>query len=82
MSGSVFIYLLFLLRYSQFYSSKMFFAMVDFDEGGEVFQSLGLNSAPAFYHFPSKVRICCIFLSQQTVNNLDDFKGLLEHREC
>jgi hypothetical protein len=48
--------LLFLLRYSQFYSSKMFFAMVDFDEGGEVFQSLGLNSAPAFYHFPSKVR--------------------------
>jgi len=41
-------------RYSQFYSSKMFFAMVDFDEGGEVFQSLGLNSAPAFYHFPSK----------------------------
>jgi hypothetical protein len=49
-------YLLFLLRYSQFYSSKMFFAMVDFDEGGEVFQSLGLNSAPAFYHFPSKVR--------------------------
>ncbi len=45
-----------MFRYSQFYSSKLFFAMVDFDEGGEVFQSLGLNSAPAFYHFPSKVR--------------------------
>jgi OST3 / OST6 family, transporter family len=33
----------------------MFFAVVDFDEGSEVFQSLGLNSAPAFYHFPAKV---------------------------
>jgi hypothetical protein len=35
----------------------MFFAVVDFDEGSEVFQSLGLNSAPAFYHFPAKVPI-------------------------
>lgn len=25
-------------RYSQFYSNKMFFAMVDFDEGSDVFQ--------------------------------------------
>ena len=25
-------------RYSQFYSNKMFFAMVDFDEGPDVFQ--------------------------------------------
>jgi len=41
-------------RYSQFYSNKMFFAMVDFDDGSEIFQSLGLNSAPAFFHFPAK----------------------------
>jgi len=41
-------------RYSQFYSSRMFFAMVDFDEGSEAFQSLNLNSAPAFIHFPAK----------------------------
>ena len=39
----------------------MFFAVVDFDEGGDVFQSLGLNSAPAFYHFPAKVRQYCFF---------------------
>jgi len=41
-------------RYSQFYSSKMFFAMVDFDEGSEAFQSMNLNSAPAFILFPPK----------------------------
>ena len=44
-------------RYSQFYSSKMFFAMVDFDEGSEAFQSMNLNSAPAFMHFPPKVMV-------------------------
>jgi len=43
-------------RYSQFYSSKMFFVMVDFDEGAEAFQSIGINSAPVFMHFPSKGR--------------------------
>merc|ERR1719410_2312954 len=41
-------------RYSPFYSSKLFFAMVDFDEGSEAFQSMNLNSAPAFLHFPPK----------------------------
>merc|ERR1712038_1760641 len=41
-------------RYSQFYSNKMFFAMVDFDEGPDVFQSMKLNSAPVFMHFPAK----------------------------
>ena len=41
-------------RYSPFYSSKMFFAMVDFDDGNEAFQSMNLNSAPAFIHFPAK----------------------------
>ena len=41
-------------RYSPFYSSKMFFAMVDFDEGTEAFQSMNLNSAPALIHFPAK----------------------------
>lgn len=41
-------------RYSQAYSSKLFFAMVDFDEGSDVFQALKLNSAPVFMHFPPK----------------------------
>jgi len=50
-------------RYSQFYSSKMFFAMVDFDEGNEAFQSMNLNSAPAFIHFPPKVGLRCSHLS-------------------
>jgi len=41
-------------RYSQFYSSKMFFAMIDFDDGAEAFQSMNINSAPVFMHFPPK----------------------------
>lgn len=41
-------------RYSQIYSNKLFFAMVDFDEGSEVFQMLRLNTAPIFMHFPPK----------------------------
>ena len=28
--------------------------MVDFDEGPDVFQTLKLNSAPVFMHFPAK----------------------------
>lgn len=41
-------------RYSQIYSNKLFFAMVDFDDGSDVFQSLRLNTAPVFMHFPAK----------------------------
>ncbi|KAF6198885.1 hypothetical protein GE061_006908 [Apolygus lucorum] len=41
-------------RYSQVYSNKLFFAMVDFDEGSDVFQMLKLNAAPVFVHFPPK----------------------------
>lgn len=41
-------------RYSQSYSSNLFFAMVDFDEGSDVFQLLRLNTAPVFMHFPAK----------------------------
>uniref|UniRef100_A0A6M2E024 Putative ost3 / ost6 family n=1 Tax=Xenopsylla cheopis TaxID=163159 RepID=A0A6M2E024_XENCH len=41
-------------RYSQLFSSKLFFAMVDFDEGSDVFQMLRLNTAPVFIHFPPK----------------------------
>ncbi|XP_014257115.1 tumor suppressor candidate 3 [Cimex lectularius] len=41
-------------RYSQIFSNKLFFAMVDFDEGSEVFQMLRLNAAPVFMHFPPK----------------------------
>jgi len=41
-------------RYSSQYSSKMFFSMVDFDEGPDIFQIMKLNSAPVFMHFPAK----------------------------
>jgi len=41
-------------RYSQSFSNKLFFAMVDFDEGSEVFQMMKLNTAPVFVHFPAK----------------------------
>jgi len=41
-------------RYSQAYNPKLFFAMVDFDDGPDVFQILKLNSAPTFMHFPAK----------------------------
>ena len=41
-------------RYSQDYSSSLFFVMVDIDEDGvDVFQQLQLNSAPTYFHFPS-----------------------------
>lgn len=41
-------------RYSPIYSNKLFFVMVDFDEGSDVFQMLRLNTAPVFMHFPAK----------------------------
>lgn len=42
-------------RYSQITTTnKLFFGMVDFDEGPDVFSSLGMNSAPVFMHFPEK----------------------------
>jgi len=41
-------------RFSHVYSNKLFFAMVDFDEGLDVFQLLRLNAAPIFMHFPPK----------------------------
>ncbi|KAH8269753.1 hypothetical protein KR018_012073 [Drosophila ironensis] len=41
-------------RFSSIYSNRLFFAMVDFDEGSEVFQLLRLNTAPVFMHFPAK----------------------------
>jgi len=41
-------------RYSQTYSNKLFFGMVDFDEASDVFQALQINTAPVFMHFPAK----------------------------
>jgi len=41
-------------RYSQSYSNKLFFAMVDFDEGSDIFQMMKISSAPVFMHFPAK----------------------------
>ncbi|CAL1543306.1 unnamed protein product [Lymnaea stagnalis] len=41
-------------RYSQQYSNRLFFALVDYDEGSDIFQSMKLNTAPVFMHFPPK----------------------------
>ena len=41
-------------RYSQIWSNKLFFGMVDFDDGREVFTALNQNTAPVFIHFPAK----------------------------
>ncbi|GAB1601765.1 tumor suppressor candidate 3-like isoform X1 [Argonauta hians] len=41
-------------RYSQQYSNRLFFAMVDYDEGSDVFSNLKINTAPVFMHFPPK----------------------------
>lgn len=41
-------------RHSQSYSSKLFFGLVDFDEGSDVFQMMKLSSVPVFMHFPAK----------------------------
>lgn len=41
-------------RYSPGFNDKLFFGIVDFDEGSDVFQMLRLNSAPVIRHFPAK----------------------------
>lgn len=39
---------------SQQQQPGLYFAMVDFDDGPDVFQLMKLNSAPVFMHFPAK----------------------------
>jgi len=39
---------------SQVYSNKLYFALVDFDEAGPIFQAMKLYTAPVFVHFPAK----------------------------
>ncbi|GBP40581.1 hypothetical protein EVAR_41661_1 [Eumeta japonica] len=41
-------------RFSPAYNNKLFFGMVDFDEGSDIFQMLRLNTAPVIMHFPAK----------------------------
>ncbi|KAL1506063.1 hypothetical protein ABEB36_005494 [Hypothenemus hampei] len=41
-------------RYTSTQQNRLFFAMVDFDEGSDVFQMMKLNTAPVFVHFPAK----------------------------
>ncbi|KAL0268147.1 UNVERIFIED_CONTAM: hypothetical protein PYX00_010201 [Menopon gallinae] len=41
-------------RYSQAFTNKLFFGVVDFDEGSDVFNLMRLNTAPTFIHFPPK----------------------------
>ncbi|UXI22282.1 hypothetical protein NH340_JMT08225 [Sarcoptes scabiei] len=45
-------------RYSSQFTSELFFALVDYDEGSEIFQQLKINSAPVFLLFKDRnVRI-------------------------
>ena len=37
-------------------SNEIFFAMVDFDKGADVFQVMNIEQAPVFIHFPAKGR--------------------------
>uniref|UniRef100_A0A0N5A4V2 Magnesium transporter protein 1 n=1 Tax=Parastrongyloides trichosuri TaxID=131310 RepID=A0A0N5A4V2_PARTI len=41
-------------RYQYFEAKKLYFVLVDYADAPEVFASLNLNTAPAFYHFPAK----------------------------
>ncbi|CAB3220804.1 unnamed protein product [Arctia plantaginis] len=41
-------------RFSPAYNNKLFFGIVDFDEGSDIFQMLRLNTAPIIMHFPAK----------------------------
>lgn len=41
-------------RHSNAFSNNLFFAMVDYDDGPDVFNSLRINTAPVFLHFPPK----------------------------
>lgn len=41
-------------RWSPGYQANLFFGLVDYDEGSEIFQHLGLNSAPVFLYFPAR----------------------------
>ncbi|KAF9813148.1 hypothetical protein SFRURICE_015637 [Spodoptera frugiperda] len=41
-------------RFSPAYNNKLFFGIVDFDEGSDIFQMLRLNTAPVIMHFPAK----------------------------
>ena len=38
-------------RYGQGFSNSLFFGLVDYDEGADIFSALGLNSAPVFLFF-------------------------------
>lgn len=40
-------------RYSNAFSEKLFFSMVDFDDDPELFQMFKLNTAPVFLHLPT-----------------------------
>jgi hypothetical protein len=43
-------------RFSEKFKGSLFFAMVDYDDGPDVFNSLHINTAPIFIHFPAKGR--------------------------
>lgn len=46
-------------------SDKLFFGVMDFDDGSEVFQSLQINTAPVIVYFPPKRKISRISDLQQ-----------------
>ncbi|XP_050546304.1 tumor suppressor candidate 3 [Daktulosphaira vitifoliae] len=41
-------------RYAHRLDGPLYFGIVDFDEGSDIFQTMRINTAPVFMHFPSK----------------------------
>ncbi|ESN99673.1 hypothetical protein HELRODRAFT_93081, partial [Helobdella robusta] len=41
-------------RYNQQFSSKLFFAFVDYDDSSDVFTMLDINSVPLIVHYPAR----------------------------
>ena len=48
-------------RYSPQFTPNLFFAYVDYDEGSDIFQQLGINSAPVFFYFPPRTVRSTVF---------------------
>lgn len=44
-------------RFSPNFENKLFFGMIDYDEGSEIFHQLNINSAPVFFYFSEKGKI-------------------------
>lgn len=44
-------------RYSPSFSNKLYFGIIDYDEGSDIFQQLSISSAPVFLYFSEKGKV-------------------------